>query len=347
MYAGDPNAAPGPLQRRIVEATPPKVKESTITMFKGESGHLYLGPRRPINGLSPSERTGLVDFVNRQMGYGYALTGEGQITQGREYSCVGLVEKALDSQGKGVLTDFQQATASTPLEMFRATIAVGDITADVGEALDIAVYRVVVDPKSPYRFLTFEGWYTDGGTSGFELYEIQAVTNLDKATFSGSANTREKYHFRWTLEAKDAGKTFPVRFLLTGDVYGSSLFGGQGPSRRGEDRRNAEHTHSGATYSGGLQPGGLFHHVPGVIHQPFRGTGPIHMVRARLRHDDGLGGTHRRLLGQGDVHLGSSTPAVRPDHRARPRAYQTGRAVLISRGHVHLPGRFQRRGASP
>ena len=217
MYAGscaDPS--------RIIEATsPPGVRATTIGTFKNDNGHIFLGPRRVLSGASgaiaDSDRPGIVNYAEGKLGRPYSLVGDGSIAQGQQYSCVGLVEAAYQSVGKPVLSGFQKVFASVPLEMYRATVPVDDISVCPGDDVNVPVYAVALDPASPYYTTTLRGWYRiDASQPG-----IVATLKPQGSTFTaGSAN---RYSFRWTPTLAQAGQDFQAAFDVTIPIFATGI----------------------------------------------------------------------------------------------------------------------------
>lgn len=200
---------------RIVESTsPPGVRTTTFGSFKIDNGHIYLGPRRVASGASgpitDADRKNIVNYAEGKLGRPYSLVGDGSIAQGQEYSCVGLCEAAYQSVGKPVFTGFQKVFATVPLEMWRATVPVDDITVCPGEAISFPVYGVRLDPRSPYFFTTLRGWY--------EIYAksppVQMTFNPPGATLT-STNPPGRFTFAWTPGLQHAGQTFQAMFDVT------------------------------------------------------------------------------------------------------------------------------------
>src|SRR5690606_36177505 len=136
LFAPRSNSTGDKKTGKLIESIPDQVRDSDLTTFKQEADHLYLGSRRVAGGLSPQEQQAAVDFVLDQREAKYAaVLGQGNLTSGA-YSCVGLAEATLDSVDRGVLNIAQEATVSTPLELFRNTVPVRELTLYVGEHVD-------------------------------------------------------------------------------------------------------------------------------------------------------------------------------------------------------------------
>ena len=208
----------------VIEATPPKVRRLKFRgedkknpgqedmalrpfTFKGEYGHLYLGPRRPGTPLSDEQRQDAITWARNQIDAEYSMLGQGNLTNG-SFSCVGLCESALDSVDAGVLDWRNEALAQTPLEMYRATRPVNELTEDVLVDIDIPIYGVTVHPDSPAWGLVFRGWYQRDVD-----YVITATDLPPGATFTGTP--KSDFHLKWTPQREHAGQTFTVLLQMT------------------------------------------------------------------------------------------------------------------------------------
>ncbi len=213
---------------RIVEATPPKVTNTTLADFKADPGHLFLGPRRVAGGLTSQQQQDAVTFVEDQRGKDYAaVLGQGNVTAGA-YSCVGLAESTLDAVDAGVLNFAQETLISTPLELFKNTVPVRELTLYVGEHVDFQVYGVVVDSDSFGVTPVGSPWDYYCACQ----FDIGAANLPTGATFTGTTPLDHgpadsyTYRFAWTPEAIHANQTFTitlqmgytVKYLL-GDKY--------------------------------------------------------------------------------------------------------------------------------
>lgn len=180
----------------VMESSPPEgVQKNDAQAFKVDYGHLYLGARRPIeNPLSDQERKDLLKFLTPQFGKPYQLIGEGNLTEGA-FSCVGLVEAAFDSIGRGMVPWYTEATAITPVEQFRETAPVDEIFVRVDQPIQIPVYGVTVDSRSPYLGTTLEGFYQRDAN-----YTLIASGKPEQADFSGTLGSG--YQFSWTPTRK-------------------------------------------------------------------------------------------------------------------------------------------------
>lgn len=206
---------------RIVEATPPKVQNTTLADFKADKGHLSLGPRRVAGGLTQTQQQDAVTFVEAQRGKDYAaVLGQGNLTAGA-YSCVGLAESTLDAVGAGVLNIAQEATISAPLELFRRTVPVRELTLYVGEHVDFQVYGVVVDPDSYGVGLVGSPWDYYCACE----YDIAAANLPTGATFTGTQPLDHgpaasyTYRFAWTPGSQHANQTFTVTLQMGYNVH--------------------------------------------------------------------------------------------------------------------------------
>ncbi|GMU57642.1 MAG: hypothetical protein AMXMBFR33_67880 [Candidatus Xenobia bacterium] len=229
MYGG--KAIPGGDSRALVESTSVEgttvgVRTDRLDLFRVFPGHIYMGPRRPAGALSASEREAVLKFALDQLGRDYSATGDGAITQGREFSCVGLMEAAYQSIGKPNLTGFQRGTVSTPLELFRVTKPVDEITIDCGETVSIPVYGVQVDRSSPTVALTLRGYYSVNTRvyPTHNPYNLVAEILPPRAKFVPAERSRVGGHvFTWTPNPEVGGKTFKARFRLTSDIHGNAI----------------------------------------------------------------------------------------------------------------------------
>ncbi len=200
----------GPGESFVMESTPPNgVQLGNATGFKTDFGHLYLGPRRP-NGpmLTTAERTAVVNYVISMNGRPYNLIGEGNINTS-SFSCVGLSEASYDTINRGVVGKLAEAAALTPYEMYSAMKPVNELWARVDQPIDIPIYGVTVDSRSPYIFNSHRGWFQKNVN-----YTITAEGLPEGATLEGSPTSG--YRFRWTPKVEDgcvssseAGKTCP------------------------------------------------------------------------------------------------------------------------------------------
>jgi hypothetical protein len=181
----------------VMESSPPEgVQKTSVGAFKVEFGHLYLGARRPGDpGLSLAERNGVLSFTKAQFGKPYQLVGQGNLTEG-SFSCVGLVEAAYDSADRSMISWNGEFFAITPLEMFRATRPITDVYERVGQAMDIPVYGVTLDSRSPYFGTTVRGWYQKQVD-----YSIVATSKPPDSQFTGTPNSGFK--FTWTPKVED------------------------------------------------------------------------------------------------------------------------------------------------
>jgi len=214
----------GPNNYSVIEATPPKVCRTTFYKedkdnpgqedkvqaqftFKGQYGHLFMGPRRPDGGLTHDQREDLISWARDQIGTDYAMLGQGNLTNG-SFSCVALCEAALDTVDAGVLDWRNEALAQTPLELYKATRPVNVLYEDVGVPIDIPIYGVTVHKDSPAWALVFRGWYQRD-----EDYVITASDLPSGATFSGTP--KGDYHVRWTPQPEHAGQSFTILLNMT------------------------------------------------------------------------------------------------------------------------------------
>lgn len=120
----------------------------TIDETRFAYGHIYLGPYRHPDGLSPGQQEQVRQYLFSKLGRGYSLMGvQGtplDLLQDEAFSCVGLCDAALRAAGKGLIGFFNREYVSTPLEFFRQTVPVTEIEVKAGKRLEIPVYGVVV-----------------------------------------------------------------------------------------------------------------------------------------------------------------------------------------------------------
>ncbi|MBI3202835.1 MAG: hypothetical protein HYZ29_14950 [Myxococcales bacterium] len=175
----------------LVEATPPKVRSLNAGVIKVEEGHIFLGARRPPDPLfSDLQRSDATFTASAHIGDPYSVIGQGNVGLG-SWSCVGFVEYCWDSVERGVLDEWREVTAATPLEMFRATRPVAEISERIRQPIVIPIYGVTLSPDSAIVARTFRGFYQKK-----ENYELFADNLPEGATFTGSAAAG--YRFEWT-----------------------------------------------------------------------------------------------------------------------------------------------------
>lgn len=181
----------------IIDSTPPKVRQTAVSTIKTEAGHLYMGARRPPDPkFTDLERSDCYAAAKSEVGDPYSLIGNGNLGLD-SWSCVGIVEHVWDTIGRGVLGEFREVTAATPLELFRATRPVTEVWDRAKQKIEIPIYGVTIAKESPIAFRTLRGFYTRQGK-----YEIVATGKPDGSTFTG--NSVDGYMFTWTPKIEDA-----------------------------------------------------------------------------------------------------------------------------------------------
>jgi len=126
-------------EERIIESTqygsehkvwcspffPGGVRESTLSEFMYGGAHLYLGARS-IAGADQDARRAARDYAASQLGKGYSVVGEGNLTQ-TCFSCVGLAEAAYDHAARqtgdafDIIPGWQEIPFITPYQHYHAT----------------------------------------------------------------------------------------------------------------------------------------------------------------------------------------------------------------------------------
>jgi alpha-tubulin suppressor-like RCC1 family protein len=174
------------------------VAQGTLDKFIENSCEFYLGARRPIGVSAPIERQAR-DLAVGQIGKGYLAIGQGDwLSNGDCYSCVGLIEDAYERTGVDIVP-WNLSPGITPLDQYKRTIPVNEITVEVGEEIHFAVYSIikVATSASP-------DYYARGGS----------VTVADLP--AGGSFTDG--YLTWTPPSAFGGKTFVVRFDATARV---------------------------------------------------------------------------------------------------------------------------------
>lgn len=180
----------------VIESSPPEgVQKNGLDAFKTDYGHLYLGARRPGGEpLSTAERLTVLTYASAQFGKGYNVIGEGNFNADT-FNCVGLVEASYDAAGRGMLPWRAEATAITPLEMFRASRPIDTIAARAGTQVRIPVYGVTLDSRTPSFLKTLRGFYQRGAN-----YTIDATSKPAESTFAGSPYSGYTFEWKPTLD---------------------------------------------------------------------------------------------------------------------------------------------------
>jgi hypothetical protein len=255
IFRGD--VTPSSIRGVIESAWGDGVVGTLASRFRTGSGHLYLGPRRPPgNVLNDDERFKAITYARLQItqGAGYSLVGFGAIDR---FSCVGIVEEALDAAGRGVLSNYREFWGGTPYDIYLGTNPVEQITVKVGDQVKIPVYGVEMDPLGPIApnwpeptktfFSHFQGWYRKGG-------DIRASDLPPGATFAYDL-AAESHHLTWTPTLDQIGETYLVLFdgTVTIDIRNYKLAGKLGLTVSGYRHdftvRPGNRNESGATYS--------------------------------------------------------------------------------------------------
>lgn len=176
----------------MVEAMPPKVR--VWNLFEGsayEENHVYMGARRPkTNTLSEIEKNSVVTFSKNQIDKPWALVNSDEWLSSKltEFSCVGLVEAAYESIGKGLLNDFSFFDSALgnppfPLDMYEVTTPVNEISEVVGNSIEIRVNPVyqVVKPAG-----TIPGTSLQYGYGAYDDYRNIGVSTTSNFSFTAS-----------------------------------------------------------------------------------------------------------------------------------------------------------------
>lgn len=181
----------------VMESSPPDgVGKTGLGAFKTDFGHLYLGARTPSGPpLTAGERAAILDYATQQNGKAYNLIGEGNVGVG-SFSCVGLVEAAYDVVGRGTVPWNGEFFALTPMEMYRGTRPVTDVRERAEQPIEIPVYGITLDARSPWAGTTMRGWYQRDYD-----YTIEAKSKPDGSEFEGSPSSG--YLFKWTPRVED------------------------------------------------------------------------------------------------------------------------------------------------
>ena len=264
LFAGGGEACSPDVSERIIEATPPRVRASTLSIFKREFGHRYLGARIPLlhGPLSFGDRQGVSIFAENQIGEMYFQVGEGNLDNA-SFSCVGLAEAAYDSIDKGSLPIFTELTASVPIELFLTTSPVVSVVVGAGELIEVPIEGVIVHPATPDLNDTFRGFYCSSGRnccdgSHCNTYQIDLTGGHlpDGATFEQQADGSGIV--RWQTRPEDAGRTVFLSFTLTSNPTIRAIIGSDRESLgtvTAEDTLHIEVVPCGDD-GGGTTPGG-------------------------------------------------------------------------------------------
>jgi len=176
---------------QVIEPTPPRVRRAPATNFTLGNSHLYMGARRPPENIvmTREDRENIMKFLTQQLGKPYHVFTQGNVDND-SFSCVGLVEAALDSVGDGALSPRNEAQLATPLGLFRATRPVTELSEHPEVEIQVPIYGVVADPKSAVIARTFRGHYTKT-----EAYTLEWSNLPSGAEFV--ANPSGGHIFKW------------------------------------------------------------------------------------------------------------------------------------------------------
>lgn len=218
---------------KLGKAAPPLpidgVQTNTLRTFKTDSGHWYLGARRPGDGnpVSGPERQQVTDYVKAQLNKPYNIIGQGNVNED-SWSCVGLAEEAYDKINRGSMGPVREAFAGTPLELYWNTKPVEEITVGVGEMVEFFVAGTIVHPDSLWPGLldgvSTRGYYCDAVPCGStnSNYQANIAGQPADAAFTRSGH---KYRFAWQPTEADAGATYDMTFTMQAPILGSSIVG--------------------------------------------------------------------------------------------------------------------------
>lgn len=222
IFRGD--VTPSSSIRGVIESVPEDGVVGTLaSRFRTGSGHLYLGPRRPPgNVLNDNERFKAIAYARLQdtQGAGYSLVGFGAIDN---FSCVGIVEEALDAAGRGVLSNYREFWGGTPYDMYLGTSPVEQITVKVGDQVKIPVYAVAMDPFGPFMFRQLRGWYSHWKRGEIRYRDLPPGATFERETFYHGGRLADRYNLTWTPTLDQIGETYNVLFDLDGEVPGRSI----------------------------------------------------------------------------------------------------------------------------
>ncbi|MBN9160233.1 MAG: hypothetical protein BGO98_34860 [Myxococcales bacterium 68-20] len=208
--------------------------DSFRTGFHGD--HLYLGARRPKNvRFTPQLGNSVCTFGLAQRGKPYNLIGDGarfmaDMMNGG-YSCVGLVDAAYVSAGASFISNWdRRMVAVTPLDMYKETEPVKEVTVFAGEETKIPVYGVIVDARSDIGYTsaivgspsTFAGHYTRERRSVYEgtvsSYAIAPGSALPKGVQLVPQSDGRGYELRL---APEVAGTFQIELVMQPDAQGT------------------------------------------------------------------------------------------------------------------------------
>ncbi|MBK6692521.1 MAG: hypothetical protein IPG50_09995 [Myxococcales bacterium] len=250
LFTGGRGAACSPgFVDEVVEATAPAVRKhfledvetqeldpETNTMItvkkqgtKTGDAHFYLGAKRPSGGLDAQQRLAMATGARALIGRPYLEVG-GPLTLYSSFSCVGFTEFLLDAVGKGAIDKKQELIASVPLEQFRNTEYVREITMNPNDRLTMPFYGTVVHPAGTTAF-EFTGRYCSGMPCCDGPVCNDYTIEADPATLPPGATFKVKSHGKWELDylaqPQDAGKTFTIDLTMTSNASLRSSFWGR------------------------------------------------------------------------------------------------------------------------
>ncbi len=189
--------------RTTIESSPWKdkpdgVQFSDFSHFKGVNYHLYMGARRYNGSLSDDNRTKIAGYAIDKIGHGWSKIGEGNIIEG-SYSCVGMTEASYDDAGKSIIEPVFEFPFITPIEQYKLTIPVNEITLESGVLEMIPVRGIVWDEAN--------NEYTDNPSK----YILSVSNKPPGSTFRDNILT-------WTPEHADVGNSYTISFTATANV---------------------------------------------------------------------------------------------------------------------------------
>lgn len=204
----------------MIESVPDVVR--LYNLFEGDAGayadgHIYMGARRPKSfALSSSEQDSVVNWAKDQIGKPWNFVNSPDAQGSTEFSCVGLVESAYESIGKGLLSESggiysRYINAALPLSMYNQTKPVDEITEEPGNSISIRVNPV-------YAFITNRGThayddYRNIGINTPQNFSFTATNLPTGATFDNMTGM-----FNWNnIPLSYANTSHTVIFEVKGD----------------------------------------------------------------------------------------------------------------------------------
>lgn len=190
----------------LIESAPKQVRWNTLKEFISDPDHLYMGPRRYKGNLTPEQLTQITEFAMKQKEKKYSWVGQGNLKESSNssFSCVGLTEAAYDqaTPSASIIPPDMEYPYSLPIDQYKLTKPVDEISVKVGETVSIKVYGVSWSDKDKYT-KTAEG--------------ISVENSPDRSRFYKDGNS---YVFEWTPKEKDVNTNIDVKFLLNGESSG-------------------------------------------------------------------------------------------------------------------------------